>query len=203
MTTNVYIDGFNLYYGAVKNSPHRWLNLAELCRLLLPTDQINRIEYFTARVKALPRDPDQPARQSLYLRALATIPNLEIYYGHFLSNKVWLPLADGSGFAEVVKTTEKGSDVALATHLLHDAHMGDYDTAVIVSSDTDLIPPIRIVRQDIGKKVGLLCPHRRTRTALAKEVDFFKQIRPGVLQTSQFPDVLTDSAGDFHKPASW
>ena len=203
MATNVYIDGFNLYYGAVKNTPYRWLNIAELCRLLLPTDQINRIQYFTAKVTALPRDPDQPARQLVYLRALATIPNVEIYYGHFISNKIRLPLADGSGFAEVVKAEEKGSDVALATHLLHDAHMGDYDTAVVVSNDSDLIPPIGIVRQDLGKKVGLICPHKHICTALADEVDFHKRIRRGVLRASQFPDVLTDSTGAFHKPPSW
>ncbi len=203
MTTNVYIDGFNLYYGAVKDTPYRWLNLAELCRILLPTDQINRIKYFTARVMALPGDPDSPSRQSAYLRALETIPNLEIFYGHFRSHKRRRPLADGSGLVEILETTEKGSDVALGAHLVHDAHMCDYDTAVILSTDSDLLPPIRIVRQDIGKKVGLLCPHKRFSPEHAKEFDFFSRIRPRVLRASQFPDVLTDSTGDFHKPASW
>ena len=203
MTTNVYIDGFNLYYGTVKNTPYRWLNLAELCHLLLPGDHIKRIKYFTAKVKALPRDPGQPGRQSVYLRALTTIANLEIFYGHFLSNQVMMPLANGSGFVSVVKTEEKGSDVALATHLLHDAHKDEYDIAVIVSNDSDLIPPIRVVRQDFGKQVGLICPQKRICEALANEVHFRKQIRDGVLKASQFPDKMTDSVGSFQKPASW
>jgi len=50
MKVNVYIDGFNLYYGAVKGTPYRWLNLAEMCRLPLPRDQILQIKYFAALV---------------------------------------------------------------------------------------------------------------------------------------------------------
>ncbi|NCO34890.1 MAG: NYN domain-containing protein [Armatimonadetes bacterium] len=50
MPTNVYVDGLNLYYGALKGAPYRWLNLSELCRLLLPRDRINRIKYYTGVV---------------------------------------------------------------------------------------------------------------------------------------------------------
>ncbi len=46
--TYVYIDGFNLYYGALKKTPYRWLDLAELCRLMLPTSDVQRINYYTA-----------------------------------------------------------------------------------------------------------------------------------------------------------
>jgi len=48
---NVYVDGFNLYYGALKGTPLKWLDIAALCRLLLPGDTINRIRYFTARIQ--------------------------------------------------------------------------------------------------------------------------------------------------------
>jgi hypothetical protein len=58
MRVNVYIDGFNLYYGAVKGTPYRWLNLAEMCRLLLPRDQVLQIKYFTALVNPRSSDPD-------------------------------------------------------------------------------------------------------------------------------------------------
>ena len=47
----------------------------------------------------------------MYFRALRTLPTVEIILGHFLSNPARLPLADGSGIAEVLKTEEKGSDV--------------------------------------------------------------------------------------------
>ena len=111
-------------------------------------------------------------------------------------------MADGSGHARIIKAEEKGTDVALATHLLHDAHRNDYDTAVIISNDSDLIPPIHVVREDLHRLVGLICPHRHVSSALAREVDFYKQIRTGVLRVSQFPEVLTDGRGEFHKPPS-
>lgn len=75
LITNIYADGFNLFYGALRNSPYRWLNLKSLCRLLLPRNVIGQVKYFTAFVSARPSDPHQPVRQQLYLRALATLPN--------------------------------------------------------------------------------------------------------------------------------
>src|SRR5690242_8430004 len=78
LITNVYIDGFNLYYGAVRGTPYKWLNLAELCRIMLPQNQIKSIKYFTARVEPRPHDPGQATRQQTYIRALRTIPNLMI-----------------------------------------------------------------------------------------------------------------------------
>jgi len=64
---NVYIDGFNLYYGALKGSPYKWLDLSALCHRMLPNDTINSIEYFTAIVSARPHDPNLRCRNSSYL----------------------------------------------------------------------------------------------------------------------------------------
>jgi hypothetical protein len=72
MKTIVYVDGFNLYYGAVKGTPYRWLNIARMCELLLPRDRVHQIKYFTALVNPRPHDPDQRVRQETYLRALTT-----------------------------------------------------------------------------------------------------------------------------------
>ena len=69
MATNVYVDAFNLYYGSLKGTPYRWLDLGALCARLLPKDRINRIRYFTATVSARPDNPDAPQRQQVYLRA--------------------------------------------------------------------------------------------------------------------------------------
>jgi len=207
LTTNVYIDGFNLYYGALRQTPYRWLNLEQMCQLLLPTNVIAEIKYFTALVSARPHDPAQPMRQQLFLRALGTCPKVSVHFGHFLTHEVMMPLVVPAGqpqqYVRVVKTEEKGSDVNLATHLLHDAHMGRFDIAVVVSNDSDLLEPIRIVRQELGKRVGLLNPHPNPSRALLPHIDFIKPIRKGVLKTSQFPDVLTDARGTFTKPVSW
>lgn len=151
MKTVVYLDGFNLYYGAVKDTPYKWLNVARLCQLLLPQHNLVKIKYYTAKVSARPHDPGQPVRQQTYLRALATIPNLDILYGQFLQSTVKMPMANPKGkrkFATVIKTEEKGSDVNIAAHMVHDGHLGLYDTGVIVSNDSDLVEPVKIVRYD-------------------------------------------------------
>jgi hypothetical protein len=49
MLTNVYVDGFNLYYGCLKGTPYKWLDLGALCQVLLPPNKIQRIRYFTPR----------------------------------------------------------------------------------------------------------------------------------------------------------
>ena len=83
MITNVYIDGFNLYYRALKDTPFRWLDLRKLAETLFPEDAVNRVSYFTARLDARPGNPGQAQRQLIYLRALATVPGFDAYYGVF------------------------------------------------------------------------------------------------------------------------
>ena len=63
MRTHVYVDGYNLYYGSLKRTPHKWLNIHDLCTALMPRNDIRAIRYFTAQVSGTPRDPDQPTRQ--------------------------------------------------------------------------------------------------------------------------------------------
>lgn len=207
MKTYVYVDGFNLYYGAVKGTPHKWLDIAKMCQLLLPKHQIERIKYFTARVSARPGDPGVPTRQQTFLRALRTLPNLDIIYGHFLTNEVTMPLAGcapgAQKYARVIKTEEKGSDVNLATHLLRDGFSGLFDAAVLVTNDSDLLEPVRIVREELKKVVGILNPHRHPSRVLLKYASFVKPIRRGVLMTSQFPQTLRDANGVIQRPADW
>ena len=163
MPTIVYIDGFNLYYGAVKDTRYRWLDLEALCSRLLPKDDITKIRYFTARVSARQGDPQQPQRQQIYLRGLRTLGLVTIHYGHFLTHTVRMPIANprpgGPRTAEVTKTEEKGSDVNLASHLLLDAFRKSCDTAVVISNDSDLREPIRIAEEQLGIRVGIVNPH--------------------------------------------
>ncbi|HEU4508356.1 MAG TPA: NYN domain-containing protein [Pyrinomonadaceae bacterium] len=208
MKTNIYVDGFNLYFRCLQGTPCKWLDIAKMCHLLLPHNVINEIKYFTANVTARPGDPGQPLRQQIYLRALQTIPNLSIIRGTFLTSQVRMlrvgyPPEKDSSYVKVIKTEEKGSDVNLATHLLYDACMGNFECAAVVSKDSDLLEPIRIVREKLGLPVGLLNPGKKKSLALIPHVDFIKEIRRGVLEASQFPDELEDINGTFYKPGRW
>ena len=207
MKTYVYVDAFNLYFGCVKNTPYKWLDLSKLCAILLPQHQIERIKYFTAYVKALPNNPDAPRRQQTYIRALQTLSHLEIVYGHFLSHNVRMPLAHPivgqPRTVEVLKTEEKGSDVNLAVQLLHDAYQNRYESAVVISGDSDLLSAVQIVKNELGKPVGVLNPQKRPSRMLQQHATFYKHIRPGVLAGSQFPRVLKDQHGTFNKPSEW
>ena len=144
--------------------------MRRLCELLPPGNPVAEIKYYTALVTTRPGDPDQAARRQLYSRALRTLPGVSIHLGHFVTHEVMMPLAPVPGrpqqYARVIKTEEKGSDVNLATHLLHDAYRGRFEVAVIVSNDSDLLEPIKIVREELGKKVGVLNPHKRPSRAL-------------------------------------
>jgi uncharacterized LabA/DUF88 family protein len=208
MRTYVYVDGFNLYYGAVKGTPYKWLDILSLCQLLLPRNQILKIKYFTALVTARPGDPDQPNRQQIYLRALRTIPDLDIIYGHFLEHEVMMPLAGSpSGnprYAKVIKTEEKGSDVNIAAHMVADGYQGAYQVAILLSNDSDLVEPVKIVRNELKLPVGVLNPRPASPShELRKFATFVKPIRSGVLAASQFPRTLADANGAFYKPPKW
>jgi hypothetical protein len=207
MKTTVYIDGFNLYYGAVKDTPYRWLDVRTMCELLLPRHEIGTIKYFTARVRGWEHDPDAPTRQDTYLRALRTVPGLQLILGHFLTKSRRLPRTDGKGTETVRVTEEKGSDVNLAAHLVRDAFCSDFELAAVVSNDSDLAEAIRIVVDEVDLPVGILAPvareKRRPSEMLRERATFLKRIRSGVLKKSQFPEMLTDSTGRFRKPSSW
>ncbi|MFA6218692.1 MAG: NYN domain-containing protein [Erythrobacter sp.] len=209
MRTRVYVDGYNLYYACLKRSPHKWLNIHDLAVRRLPQNNIDKVRYFTARVSARPHDPTQPQRQETYFRALATVPEVEVHYGHFLTHEVGMPdaAAWNAGLYQsvrVIKTEEKGSDVNLATHLLMDAFDDLFDVAVIISNDSDLAEPMRLIKQRFGKTVGILC-HRSTRVSgkLRPLADFVRSFHSGALVASQFPNQLTDANGTFSKPQRW
>ncbi len=187
MITNIYIDGFNLYYRALKDTPFRWLDLRKLAETLFPRDTIDRVCYFTARLDARPNNPGQAQRQLIYLRALATLSGFEVHYGAFRSGK------------------EKGSDVNLATRLLVDGFNGAYEQAVVVSNDADFVGAMRYVRDDLGLRVTLVNPDpkKASQRDLVGASTYVKRLRKSHLRRSQFPNTLADDKGNITKPPSW
>ena len=248
MRTVAYIDGFNLYYGALKNTSYKWLDIQKLLELSLkPTQQhhpqrsIIEIKYFTAHVSSLPENPNAPARQGLYLRALKTLPKVKIYKGHFLTHERFSPLASSSTQSrriepiiedrangklmnlidqlekllikteklarlkvKTLKSEEKGSDVNLASHLLLDAFENKYDSAIIVSNDSDLFTPIKLAKNQFNKRIGVISPYKRPSAKLSEIANFMRKgIKKIYLEKSQFPETLSDQKGSFHKPSEW
>jgi uncharacterized LabA/DUF88 family protein len=219
-TANVYVDGFNLYHGCFDDlsgradwRQYRWLNLGAFGANYFPEFEIKRIRYFTALVSPTPDNPDCLTRQLTYIRALETIPNLTVHRGRFAVNKKRRLLADEQAPTPtalqpiqkvyVIEAEEKGSDVNLASYLLLDASRDEFDTAVVVSNDSDLAEPIRMVSREFGKNVVLVNPRKAVAADLQGIADKYKHIRIWVLRDSQFPDTFSDENGVITKPASW
>ena len=205
MLVRVYIDGFNLFYGALKNTPYKWLDVEKMCSFLFPQDTISKVKYFTAPIRVRPNDTDldKPNRQQIYLRALRTINDLEVIEGNFLTHVVTMKNAKTSGFTEVIKTEEKGTDVNIASHLINDAHNASFELAVVVSNDSDLVEPIRIVVDELGLPVIVVSPYANNSIQLKNTASSVRRIRSGVLSASQFPSTLVDNVGRFTKPPVW
>lgn len=207
MRTYIYIDGFNFYYGAVKDTPFKWLDFKALfTRILEPHNIICRIKYFTALVSSTPQDQTKTIRQETFIRALkAYIPELEVYYGHFLSHEVSAPLANPTPqkrFEKIIEKEEKGSDVNMAVHLLNDAWLDRYDCGVIISNDSDLAEAMRLVKQHHKKTLGVITPSTaRTSKELRIYADFVKHIKQQQLKKSQLPTPVPGTT--LCKPSSW
>ena len=256
MRTWVYVDGLNLYYGALKRTNLKWLNLVELARVVLPAKlTIKKLKYFTAPVSGVV-DKAAPRRQQTYISALETLPEVQVYKGRFIAKSIWrpvlnLPIANkriqvhapvtlprgdhlvsnqqsrilsvgehhppgvrrpkrrtrraphpDAVLAEVHTLEEKGSDVNLASHLLNDAWKGQFDVAAVISNDTDLVEPIRMVTQERKRPVTIVCPGRWSAAPTLVAVASGKRyIRKSHLQAAQFPDPLPGAG--IKKPAGW
>ena len=152
-------------------------------------------------------DPQKLQRQLTYIRALKTIRNLSVHHGYFLTHTVRRPLANpppaGPTTVDVLDTKEKGSDVSLATYLLVDGFKSDYEVAVVISADSDLVEPIRLTIDQLGVIVGVLHPYRMHSAELSQVATFYRPIRERVLKASQFPDIMHDADGEITKPSTW
>jgi hypothetical protein len=208
--TVVYIDGFNFYYAAFKNGPYgayRWLDLKKFCDFVLRRNDVRLIRYFTARVSPLPWDPDQSTRQEAYLSALTSLRRVEVHEGSFYIRQTLRALVDrpdsGSRWVKVWNPEEKGSDVNLATYLVRDGFTGEYDVAVVVSDDSDLLEPVRVVRRELARPVGVVNVRER-RSVFRRDADFFIRPVKWHFEESQLPPtVLLPQGGQVDCPSRW
>lgn len=165
-----YIDGFNLFYGLCDAGLQSclWLDVQRLsASILRPGCQLVRTKYFTARIS---NDPPKERRQVTFLEALGTLRDFEIFYGHFLPKSV---TCFNCRYTFRVYE-EKMSDVNLANELLADAFQGQFDTALVISADSDLAAPIKTVRRLFPeKRVIVATPPKRHSNELKNLAEVF------------------------------
>lgn len=217
MRTIVYVDGFNLYYGACRALGRKWLDLGALCERLLPNDEILEIAYCTADLRKVPNDPEAQIRQRVYHRALRTTPHLRIYRGRFLEKEVAGSLVDpapGERTRRIVRTfEEKGTDVNIAALMLTDGYEGRYEQAALISNDGDLKMPVEIIRNRLDLPVVVINPvlkrrgKRRNRILSPDPLPpnaSFVQLKAKHVEESQFPPQVWEEPGSIlAKPSSW
>ena len=200
----VYVDGLNLYYGLKSRGWRRyyWLNLRRLAEnLLRPGQRLVTVRYFTARVEPQADDPDRHVRQDTYLQALATLSGLTIQYGLHLPKNITCQHCGATW-----KTfEEKMTDVNIAVALTRDAMQDVFDTAIVISADSDLIGPIDAMLRDFpAKRVVVAFPPNRNSVTLSRHATASFTLGRKIIGDSQLPPQVVKSNGYvLHKPAHW
>ena len=199
-----YIDGFNLYFGLKARGWKRyyWLDpVALVSRLIRSEQHLVALHYFTARIRDSRGNAEDAKRQTTYLDALATLDRLEIHEGHFLE-KIRECRRCGNRWPDY---EEKMTDVNIATRMLVDAHEDRFDTAILVSADSDLVSPVSEIRDRFpAKRVIAAMPPRRHSHDLAMAAHGHFQIGEQKIRKSQLPEAIpTDTNFVLRRPETW
>lgn len=209
MTTNVYVDGFNLYNGCIKGTKYKWLDLRAFAQDLLGrAHAVGTVRYFTSRVIDSTNDPHQSQRQEIYLRALTAHAQVDVHLGFFRTRekRVMLvtPRPNGDRFDLASVREEKGTDVKFATNLVWDSfHDREMTGALIISNDSDLQESIDMARQ-MNKTVITVNPHHVSGQGDHLHGNDRRIIDQRHLARNQLPTSVADSDGRRHrKPPRW
>ena len=196
----VYVDGFNLYFGMVEAGLNqcKWLDINKLIiDSVTSNQQVVGIKYFTSRVS---NNPPKQKRQILYLEALETT-GVKIIYGLYKAKEIE---CNNCGHGWQI-SNEKMTDVNIATHLLTDAFTDIYDTAILISGDSDLVPPIKAVHQYFpGKAISVFFPPERHNNTVALAAKGSMSLGRKKLTNNQFSEEVQKPDGyKLNKPAEW
>jgi len=199
-----YVDGFNLYFGLREAGWQRflWLDIELLVRNLLKSHQgLVRVNYFTARVSATPSDPDKPHRQNTYLEALQTHTGVIPHYGHYLDKERTCFRCSNKWMDH----EEKGTDVNIAVQMVLDAFRDEFDTAMLISADSDLAGPVQAIRREWPRKrIVAAFPPQRCSAELQRQASAFFHINRAKISASQLPDPVVKPDGyRLWRPSTW
>ncbi len=194
----VFIDGFNLYFGINSAYPNfKWLNVYELSQnLLRPNQELISVYYFTARIG---NNPPKEQRQNIYLSALKSTPT-QLIYGHYKSKS-----KNCRRCGHTWQTNEeKMTDVNIAIQMMTGAVKNTYDRAILISGDSDLVPPIKTVQDLFNKKVFVVFPPNRHNRSVKTLANGSMVLGRGTLGKAQFPaSILLKNGHTLAKPTQW
>ncbi|PAU66170.1 NYN domain-containing protein [Pseudomonas sp. PIC25] len=176
MRTAFFVDGYNLYYGVLHGSDHKWLDLpallAEILRIQEPSAELVSVDYFTSPVIARLATRGQVSNdaQNRYIRALQA-KGVSITLGTHRLTKGYAPrFFEGQKPSRqdqvaIWQLEEKETDVNLALGMYRAACRAvelQLDQIVLVSGDTDLAPALAAIRSDFPHiRIGVILPHRQ------------------------------------------
>jgi len=198
----VYVDGFNLYFGLKSKGFRRyyWLDVERLAQnLLRPGQQLAGVKYFTADLRG---GNEKHRRQQIFLDALLThTSKLEIIRGHYLIKE--RQCRHCGQIAQIPE--EKKTDVNIATQMMADAFLDRFDVALIVSGDSDLVPPIEMIREhQPRKRIIVAFPPGRKSSDLQRVAHGSFWINEKKLRISLLPDPIVKPNGhQLHRPSQW
>ncbi len=227
----MYVDGYNLYYGRLRNSAFKWLDVVTLFDSIVAqrdqNEKIVRLHLFTAPALAsfATHGAASVNAQSAYHRALqAKHPErFEIVYGKHSYDRsgTLLPsFVDGQAYDRNLRSRvwileEKKTDVNLALRIYRDACQGLYDRIILMSNDSDAEPVLQAVRQDFPHiMIGVVIPippptpgaatHRRISGSLANQADWLMpHLTDEQLREAQLPDQIPTRNKPLRKPPHW
>ena len=194
-----FIDGFNLYHAIddVQLDKYKWLDLSKLASAFTSSkDEITAVYYFTAYATWM---PDKYARHRVYVRALES-KNVKIVFGEFKQRDKQCRQCNQS-----YKTfEEKKTDVNIAIKLFQGAVHDLYDTAVVVSGDSDLVPSVEAVKETFPHKtVGVVIPIGRRAESLKQAANFHMKMKLKHLISCQLPYEINLGGITIKCPEKW
>ncbi len=212
--TIVYVDGSNLYYGLLRGTAHKWLDLKAFAhKLLLPEYSIDMIKYFTSRVIDKSVDHHREERQDKYLSAVSC-QGIPVFEGYYRIREERLEaterpckactLVRRPGYVRGARISEKLTDVNMATEMLKDAYENRADAFVLVSGDSDLAPALRVIRYSTGHSVIVFNPQSSISNELRRYATFYRNIPSGFADGCRLPDSITTLDGkEIRCPSAW
>ena len=217
MRTIVYIDGYNLYYGAIRHTPYKWLDIFELfnTHILLPETELLEVRYYTAPVLgSLCDDPYSPQRQRQYLQALRKLypAKISIIEGKLIKGEATLRLVDpipevpGLEKIKVSTLTEKKTDVNIAADMVAAACLKQTDQVVLCSNDSDMEGALKNIRHYCpAVRIGLVAPTaspgRHISHDLRNHAHWVKALNTTALASSQLPAKIPSTS--IKQPDYW